>query len=248
MRPLLFAIQFLTTLPIRTSFEVTPRLMARAMAWFSVVGLMLGGVLVVVDAALRMIFPPAVAAALLLVVWVALTGALHLDGFLDCCDGLLGAGSPQKRLQILRDVRVGAFGVVGAICLLGVKVSVLIGLAGHHRAAALLTVPALTRAAMVYAARAYDYARPGPGLGQVFRQGLRWRHVLLAGAVALAAGGSALGVLGLGLAAWVWLMTTLIAWWVQRRIPGLTGDVYGAINELTETGALLGLLAVGRWL
>jgi adenosylcobinamide-GDP ribazoletransferase len=246
MIPFLLALQFLTAIPVRISREITPRLMARSMVWFSVVGLMLGSVLALVDAGLHMLFPPMVGAALLLATWVALTGALHLDGFLDCCDGLLAAKPPEKRLEILRDTQVGAFAVVGAICLLLLKFTALLELGPDHRIAALLVIPALTRAAMVYAARAYPYARAGSGLGQLFREVLTWREVIVAAAVAVAATGLALGVIGLLLAVCVWLMTVVIAWWVQRRIPGLTGDVYGAINELDEVGALLCLLVVER--
>lgn len=246
MTAFLLALQFLTSIPVRISGEITPRLMARAMAWFSVVGLMLGGVLALVDVGLRALFPPVVSAALLLAMWVALTGALHLDGFLDCCDGLLVAKPPEKRLEILRDTRVGAFAVVGAICLLLVKFAALLELATGHRMAALLVIPALTRAAMVYVARAYPYARQGPGLGQLFRDELTWREVLVAAVVAVAAAGLMLGVIGLALVLCVWLMTVISAWWVRRRIPGLTGDVYGAINELTEVGALLCLLIIER--
>ncbi|MBN1178158.1 MAG: adenosylcobinamide-GDP ribazoletransferase, partial [Anaerolineae bacterium] len=135
---------------------------------------------------------------------------------------------------------------VGAVCLLALKFAALLELPADQRTAALLVIPALTRAVMVYAARAYPYARPGAGLGQLFRDGLTWGHVALAAAVALLAAGLALGWAGLGLAAWVWLMALGIAAWVQRRIPGLTGDVYGAINELTEVGALLFILVLDR--
>jgi adenosylcobinamide-GDP ribazoletransferase len=243
----LLALQFLTAIPVRVSGEITPRMMARAMAWFSVVGLVLGGVLAMVDAGLRALFPPLVSTALLLVTWVALTGALHLDGFLDCCDGLLVAKPPEKRLDILRDTHTGAFAIVGAVCLLLLKFAALVELSPGLRTGALLVIPALTRAAMVYAARAYPYARPGPGLGRLFREALTWREVAIAAAVAVAAAGLVLGALGLALTLCVWLMTVAIAWWVRRRIPGLTGDVYGAINELTEVGALLCILVAERF-
>ena len=241
---LLLALQFLTAIPVKVSGEISPRAFGRAMAWFPVVGLMLGGILALVDLGLAALFPPAVSAALLLLLWVMLTGALHLDGLMDSCDGLLVAKAPEKRLEILRDTHMGAFAVVGAICFLLLKFVVLLEFPAGGRTAALLVVPALTRAAMVYAARAYPYARPGPGLGQLFRDELTWREVALAAAVALVAAVAALGLLGLALAAVVWLLTVVIAWLVGRRIPGLTGDVYGAINELTELGALLFLLLI----
>lgn len=243
-RTLLVALQFLTVIPVRVSGEIKAPTMGRAMAWFPVVGLMLGALLALADAAGQALFPPMVNAALLLTIWVALTGALHLDGFLDCCDGLLATGSPERRLEILRDTHVGAFAIVGAVCLLLIKFAVLVELPAPQRTPALLTIPPLTRAAMVYAAWTYPYARPGPGLGQLFRRGLTWRRVLMTGAVAVGAAGLALGRTGLGVALWVWLMTVGIVALVRRRIPGLTGDVYGAINELTEVGALLFVLLV----
>jgi adenosylcobinamide-GDP ribazoletransferase len=246
MRSLLVALQFLTIVPVRVSGEITPRTMGRAMAWFPVVGLMLGACLAAADLAFRAVFPPAVSAALLLGTWAALTGGLHLDGFLDCCDGLLAAKPPEQRLEIMRDPRVGAFAVVGAVCLLLVKFAALLELTPASRPAALLVIPALSRAAMVFSARAYPYARPGPGLGQVFREGLTWRHVAIAGLVAALSAGGSLGLAGLALVVVVWLLTVGIAWLVRRRIPGLTGDVYGAINELAEAGALLFLLILWR--
>jgi adenosylcobinamide-GDP ribazoletransferase len=243
---LLVALQFLTVIPVRVTGEVTPRIMGRAMAWFPTVGLMLGATLAVVDLGLRALLPPAVSAALLLALWVMVTGALHLDGLMDCCDGLLAAREPEKRLEIMRDTHVGAFAVAGAACLLLVKFAVLLEMPAGGRLAALVVVPVLSRAAMVYAARAYPYARPGPGLGRLFRDGLTWRAVVAAALTALVAAVLALGWPGLALVGLVWLMTVVIAWWVQRRIPGLTGDVYGAINELTELGGLLVLLLIER--
>ena len=245
MRSLLLAIQFLTAIPVRVPGEITPEAISRSAAWFSVVGLMIGAILALVDVGLRALLPPTVSTALLLLTWVALTGALHLDGFLDCCDGLLAARPPEVRLEILRDTSVGAFAVAGGICLLLVKFAAVLELPSDQRMAALLVTPALTRALMVFAMRAYPYARQEPGLGQLYRDGLTWREAVIAGLIALAAAALVLGVAGLALALWVLLIAVVVAWLVRRRIPGLTGDVYGAINELTETGALLFLVAIG---
>ena len=246
LRPLLLALQFLTTIPVRLPGQVTPRALARSTAWFSLVGLMLGAVLALVDTGVRTLAPPATSAALVLLIWVALTGALHFDGFLDCCDGLLGAHEPKRRLEIMRDTRVGAFAVAGGVCLLLLKFAALADLPDDRRTEALLVVPALTRAVMVFAMRTYPYARSGPGLGGLYRDELTWHQVAVAGILAVGAAALVMGLAGLALAAWVWLVTVAIAWLVRRRIPGLTGDVYGAINELTEAGALLFVVVVGR--
>ena len=238
----LLAVQFLTTVPVRLRDQKAPDALGPAMAWFSVVGLLIGGVLAGVDYVLRLVLPATVSAALLLIVWVVLTGALHLDGFLDCCDGLLGAKSADRRLEILRDSRVGAFAVVGGVCLLLLKYTVLLELPDAWRTRALVVIPALTRAVMVFAARAYPNARSGSGLGGLFRSGLGWGHVMIAGAVAVVSASVALGWIGVGLAGVVWVLCIAVAWLTQRRIPGLTGDVYGAINEITEVGAMLFLI------
>ncbi len=241
----LVALQFLTAIPVRIEAEITPRTMGRAMTWFPIVGLILGGILAGADLLFRLVFPETVGAALLLATWVAITGALHLDGFMDCCDGLLVAKPPERRLEILRDTHAGSFAVTGAVCLLLVKYAALLALPAGIRVAALVAIPALSRAQMVFAAKAYRYARPGPGLGRLFREGLTWSQTAIAIAISAVAISIALGWTGVAVAAGAWLLTVVIAWLVQRRIPGLTGDVYGAINELVEVAALLALIAIG---
>jgi adenosylcobinamide-GDP ribazoletransferase len=145
----------------------------------------------------------------------------------------------------MTDSRVGAFGVIGVVCLLLVKFSALATLAPGDRLAWLLVVPTLSRWAMVWAAWRYPLARRD-GFAAWFREGLGWPHVLVAGSTALAVALLIGRLAGLGSFAAVWLCTILFAIWVQRRIPGLTGDVYGALNELAEVvGLLFVILVVG---
>lgn len=238
-RLLSIALGFLTTLPVPARGAATCADLARSTALFPLVGLWLGLLLIGADALLARLFPQALQAALTLALWVALTGALHLDGLVDCCDALFAPLPPDRRLEILRDVHVGAFGVVGAVLLLLIKFAALVSLPAGGRTGALLLAPTLARWALPYAMRAYPYARSGPGLGRSFRELLTWREVTVASAVA---GLAALAVAGLtGLLALVaaWLTVRGMAWWVRRRIPGLTGDVYGAIAEAVELVTLL---------
>jgi adenosylcobinamide-GDP ribazoletransferase len=242
----LLAVQFLTIVQVRPPGAVTPARMARATSWFPAVGLLLGGLLALADLGLRAVLPPLVCAGLLLGLWVALTGALHLDGFLDACDALFSPRSPRERLEVLRDVHAGSFAVVGGICLLVVKFSLLVELPAAFRTLALLVVPALSRAAVVYIIRAFSYARPRGGLGSLFRERLTWTHVAVAAATAVVAASIALGWIGLAAAAFVWLLAVTVALWVRTRIPGLTGDIYGAVIELAEAGGLLFVLLIAR--
>lgn len=241
----LIAWQLLTSIPLGRR-GLTVQRPGRSMAWFPLVGLIIGAILAGLDFLLAPVLPDLPATALVLVAWVALTGGLHLDGFVDCCDGLLVAKPAEQRLEIMKDSRVGAFGVIGVVCLLLVKFSALATLAPGDRLGWLLVVPTLSRWTMVWAAWRYPLARRD-GFAAWFRAGLSWPHVLVAGSTALAVALLIGRLAGLGSFAAIWLFTILFAIWVQRRIPGLTGDVYGALNELAEVvGLLFVILVVGR--
>jgi adenosylcobinamide-GDP ribazoletransferase len=238
----LIAWELLTSIPLGRR-GLTVGQPGRSMVWFPLVGLIIGAALAGLNLLLALVLPGLPATALLLAAWVAITGGLHLDGFIDCCDGLLVAKPPQARLEIMKDSRVGAFGVIGAVCLLLVKFSALAALAPEERLRWLLVVPTLSRWAMVWAAWRYPLARRD-GFAAWFREGLGPRHVVLAGLFALAVALILGRLAGLVTFAGVWLFALLFAAWVQRRIPGLTGDVYGALNELAEVVGLLVVLVL----
>lgn len=254
--PFLAALQFLTIVPPVVRRPFTPAELGRAVGFFPLVGLLLGSVLALLAWGLGRLFPPGVTAALALAAWVALTGALHLDGFLDTCDGVLGGRIPEERLRILRDERVGAYAVAGGVLLLLVKYAALAALAGNAGTSGrspwadglwgvgpfdrtpLLLAPVLGRWEMALAVVAFPYARR-EGLGRAMKDRAGWGQTLLAGATAL---GVAVVVAGwAGLAAWG-LATgamLLLARFTLRRLPGLTGDVYGAVCEVVEAFTLL---------
>lgn len=248
------ALQFLSTLPVPGSRDLPEADWGRATAWYPAVGLVLGAILAGLDWVVRWVLPGNVAAAVLLAVWIGLSGALHLDGFVDCCDALLVPVSRERRLEILRDVHAGTFGIVGVVALLLLKYTTLATLADGSRLAALLLVPTLARWGMSGAVLLYPYARPGPGLGQRAKAGASGVHLAVASGTTLLVTGLAWG-LGLGWAAAVLLILVLVtvlasAGWIQSKLGGLTGDAYGAICELGETVCLLALAALaqqGMW-
>jgi len=243
--PILLALKFLTVLPVPTPRDVPPKAMGRAAAYYPLVGALLGLLLVGADLLLGLVLAPVLRAALVLALWVGLTGALHLDGFLDCCDGLFAPCPPERRLEILRDTHAGSFAVVGAVLLLLVKYAALASLQGPWRPAALAGAPVLGRWAMTYALVAYPYARQGPGLGGLVKQGAGRRELAVASACALGATLAAWHWLGLAALPATWAFTAAVARWIMGRIPGLTGDTYGAICELVEAAWLVGLAALG---
>jgi adenosylcobinamide-GDP ribazoletransferase len=239
----LAAVQFLTIAPPLVRRLFTGQELGRAVGYFAVVGVLLGGLLWTLERLFSVCFPSGVTAALVLVAWVLCSGALHLDGFLDTCDGLFGGHTPEDRLRILRDERVGAFAVIGGVLLLLVKYQALCALG--HRSTALLLAPALGRWGMALAVVAFAYAR-AEGLGRAMKDHAGWRQAALVTATAAVAGYGFGGVFGLIALLAGGAFTWLAARFVLRRLPGLTGDLYGAVCELVEVLALLVFLAAER--
>jgi adenosylcobinamide-GDP ribazoletransferase len=236
LTPPLAALQFLTLVPPIVRRPFTPLEMGRAVGYFPLVGALLGGLLALLDRGLGLVFPASISALLLLAASTVATGALHLDGFLDACDGLFGGYTPQKRLEIMRDERVGAFGLCGGVLLLLLKWSALTALT--TRGTALIVALTLSRWAMALAIGRAPYARE-KGLGRAMRDHTGAGQIALATttalAVALLAGRWRGMVALLASALTTWLAVRL----ALRRVPGLTGDLYGAISELVEAIVLL---------
>jgi adenosylcobinamide-GDP ribazoletransferase len=251
------AIQFLTVLPVRrsrannaTQLEEPPD-MAQALPWFPLFGAFLGLALVILDLALSIFFPLGIRAVGLLAFDALITGMLHLDGFVDCCDALLGARSVERRLDILRDSRVGAYGALGGALLLIARFAALSTLVGPPRIMALLVAPMLGRWGMVYAVARYPYARAS-GAGAPFRSRGVSHFVLasvsmlvLLACEALVAGSHWLTIATMVVLAGLLLVAaqfTLFGWlaWAARRLGGgLTGDTYGAACVLVELAVLI---------
>ena len=241
---LLTAFQFLTIIPLRR--ETGAGDMGRSLAFFPFVGLVIGGLLYGLDRLLELAFPLALVNILLIVVLIVVTRALHFDGFIDTCDGLAGGNSPAARLEIMRDSRVGAFGVLGACCLILLMYVSLSVLPDEWRMEALILMPAIARWTMVYAVVFYPYARKSEGLGTSFKEGARWPSALVATAITLAACAGLMRLDGLAVMAAAWLISLLVAFYLSRKLGGLTGDSYGAINEVVEVAVLI-LIPLITW-
>lgn len=250
MKGLRSAIAFLTILPLGPGKAAEDFPAART--WFPLVGLLLGSMLAGTDLLLQSTFtlltsdpapldrqfPALLAGALLIAALALLTRALHLDGFMDACDALLGAFERRRRLEILRDTHVGAFAVVGLTSLLLLKISSLAALPQTSRQSVLLLFPCLSRWGMLLVMELFPYIRR-EGLGTAFF-GNRARRPLIGGfclalAVAIGLGGTT-GALLFALASAV---SWAVGYWAARALGGLTGDIYGAVNETAEASILI---------
>ncbi len=232
------AFQFLTIIP--SPFRRQPSLqeLGGSLIFFPVIGLLLGGFLFGVDLGFSLVLPPELASALILGLWVLIAGTLHLDGFMDTCDGLHGNTS-QRRLEIMADTHVGSLGVVGVIILLLIKYSALLTLPVGLRMEALLMVPSLSRWTMVYAIFVFPYARKDGGFGQAFKQQATWQRLVTATLIVLAVSAGLLGWQGTILVTIAWLTATTLGYFLCSRLGGLTGDTYGAVNEISEVVTLM---------
>ena len=243
MKRLILAITFLTRIPLPVSKDVTSEEIGRSMPFFPLVGLLIGLILIGIDRSLSYLWPPVVINVALFVSLVAITGGLHLDGLMDTCDGIFSGRDRDRVLEIMRDSRVGAFGVLGAICVAAMKIALLNALHGDLRWAGLLLFPMLGRWSMVMAITFFPYARESAGLGTPFTEFATKRYILWATLPVLAVSIPILLWWIIPLLAAVSCATWLIGKWISRKIGGLTGDNYGAICEVTET-LLLMIMAV----
>lgn len=251
MNDLLKAVSLLTIAPVRPRWDDGAPL-GRAMAAYPLVGLGIGGALAVWAWSLGWLMAGNEAlagtrAALIVIAWVALSGGLHLDGWGDACDGLLSAVDRERRLEILRDPRMGSFGVIGIALLLLLKTATV---SAVHGGAPLALVPMLGRWSVVLAAYRWPSARPG-GMGDRFRQGLGRQQVALASLTVAVVAALALlldliAPVALAAALFVTLAgTEILARFAAGRLGGLTGDIYGAIVEGVEASVLLALAWLG---
>ena len=268
--PLRLSVSFLTILPVARGLAPDPRAISNSRAFFPLTGLLLGVLLVLVELGAARIFPVYLTAAVLLAVLVAATRGLHLDGLMDVCDALFGAATKERRLEIMKDPHVGAFGVVGGVTVLVLKYSALLalldpifrggsppesmvflGMVGQQpgKLSALLLFPLLSRWAMVVLLGAFPYAR-AEGLGSPFHQGGARIATLAAALTALAVSVVLGGFGGLGLLLGVTALALALGWVMNRALGGLTGDCYGATNELSEVAVLAAAVALAHrtWL
>jgi adenosylcobinamide-GDP ribazoletransferase len=237
--------------------EASPEELGGSIGYFPVIGLIIGLILAGLYWLLSLFLPPAVVSVLLIVSMVVISGALHLDGFVDTCDGIAGHKTVEDRWRVMHDSRAGAFGIVGVSLLLLVKYVSLNSVPENLLMVTLVLMPVVSRWAMAYTVFAYPYARPA-GLGKTFKQGASWQRFTTATIITLAV---AIGLArltnityfylaGPAIMLAIWVIVVIMAAYLKRKFSGLTGDTYGAINEVAEVCVLIliCLLTYNRWL
>jgi adenosylcobinamide-GDP ribazoletransferase len=239
------ATRFLTTFPLPWPAATQHDGIARALPFFPLVGAMIGMALLGIGSVAGLFWPPLAQAALIVVAWGILTGGLHLDGVSDTFDALMSWRPRERKLEIMKDSRIGAMGALALLAVLLLKVTLLAS-AGEIWWCAVLSTPILGRWAMISAIARFPPAR-ADGLGSSVQGRLPTAHlVVVSSAVALAVAGIA-GVAGLCGFLLAGVGAHILGRWWTHELGGLTGDTYGAICELTEVIALATLTATARF-
>ncbi|MDR6929305.1 adenosylcobinamide-GDP ribazoletransferase [Pseudomonas sp. BE134] len=243
MLPFWIALQFLSSLPIRLPGMPTPQELGRSLLFYPLVGLLFGAILWALNW-LLLGTPLLLHAALLLTVWVLLSGALHLDGLADSADAWLGGfGDRERTLTIMKDPRSGPIAVVTLVLVLLLKFAALLALIEQQHSIFLIIVPLIGRSAMLGLFLTTPYVRAG-GLGQALADHLPrmagWQVLAVSAAGCVLIAGFS-GVLAVAVAAviFLWLRQLML-----RRLGGTTGDTAGAMLELLEIAVLAGLALI----
>lgn len=239
-----FALSFLTILPPPFySEQAHPSSdLPKSFAFFPLVGLVLGAFYLFFAYFGSPYVPHLLLASLIAAETVVLTRALHLDGLADLADGIGGGFTCERRLEIMKDSRIGAFGALALVLALILKIAAFHAILSQARWLPLLIVPSLSRFAMVLTAFRSPYARPAGGLGKPFLEHMSLRHLITATSVCLAISlALAPRFTAFALPTLVFIVA-LIRRLSSRLLGGITGDVLGAVNEICEI-ALLTLAA-----
>jgi len=232
------AVEFLTIFTVSRKHDVTEGDLAKSMVYFPIVGFLIGVILNYSDKALAWTVPPSIANALLLIMFVIITRALHIDGLADTLDGIMGGHDRTSRLEIMKDSRLGTAGALGIMLLLLVKYLCFNNLFDNDKASALLTAPMMGRWTQILMVFRANYGRE-QGMGSAFVGHLRSTGLIATSAVALGLAVFVSGTWAAILIASVVLFTMVCRWYLVRKLGGVTGDVIGAVSELNETLTLM---------
>jgi adenosylcobinamide-GDP ribazoletransferase len=239
VRDFLQALSFLTILPLGQGLSVEGKQLARSMAFFPLVGLVIGLILAAGYFLLSFLLPKAFALWLTIGLLALLTRGLHLDGFADTMDGLASGGPKERILEVMRDSRIGAFGVISLIFLIGGKYLALDQISNVSLPFSLILMAVMGRNSMVLVCFRSPYARPGEGLAKPFTENLGYRETALSLAMAFGIALLAMGMKGILVFLGIGLFSLGCRFFFIKKLGGVTGDVLGGANELSELLSLI---------
>lgn len=231
MKYFLIALQFLTIFPVKIK-EAQNTDFGKSLIFFPIVGLFIGVILALTNFMFNFL-PPPVKAVLILSASIIVSGALHLDGFADTCDGLYGNKTKEEALAIMKDSGIGAMAAIGLILLLIAKFSILTAVVQQNLWKLLIAMPVFSRWMQVFACFFSTYART-EGKAKYFVESAGKKELLTAAFFTLAVLITLLKLKGVFLFIITMIPLLIFIKYVKKRINGMTGDTIGATAEIAE--------------
>ena len=242
------AFSFLTTIPFPLVKDSNEKDQAKSLIYAPVVGLLIGVIMLLAWALLSFLPVKPIAALIVVLVYVMLTGGLHLDGVADTCDGVFSNRPRERMLEIMKDSRIGTNGVIGLVLILllyWISILALPSFFTINSAAALLLMPVAGRTGSIIASGLSKYARKTDGLGKNFVELLSAKDTVLGGLISLVIFSLVFGWRGT-----ILFLITLVSsfagvLYFDRKLGGATGDTLGAICEINQVVFLIGFIIIG---
>lgn len=241
MKKMVYAFRFLTTLPIRWKENENLEDVAKSVSYFPFVGLFIGILNAIIFKFLIQVISAEFASLITIIWWIIITGGLHLDGIADSADGLFGGRTPQKRLDIMKDSRIGTYGVLAVTITLLLKIFLIreLNLINTSQCYNLLIIsPVIGRWNSVFLIFTFKTARKD-GLGNFFKQNITIKNLIFALLFTTITVYLFFGIPGLATLYIVTIISSFISLFVLNKIGGLTGDIYGSLCEMAEIFALI---------
>lgn len=240
-RPIRAALSFLTAVPVGRGAEIGEHDLRRGAVLFPVVGAAVGALVATVAWGWHMLMPPFAAAVLGVASGVAVTAAFHLDGLGDLADGIGASLTGRDPAEVMRDPRLGTFGVAAVALDLLLKASLVSALVVGGFPWAVIAAGALSHVAPIALAWRLPYAGGWTG---GWTEGIGASTTAIASVIALAIAVPSAGLATASMVAAVPAAAVPVAWWSRRRLGGVTGDCFGAAVELAEMLALAAAVAM----
>jgi adenosylcobinamide-GDP ribazoletransferase len=245
---MILAIQFLTRIPININIETKENSFAESVVWFPIAGLLIGAFNALVYWLFSMVLPGILPIVSTVLANVCITGALHVDGLADTCDGIFSARKKERMLEIMKDSRIGTNGALAIIFDVFIRVAILTSIPSGRIGWVVLTAPIASKSLLPFIMKLSVYARAEGGMGGLFLGKQNWSRTLIAFIIGMLITWTTLGFVGLAAFTGAMLAVLLFRSYIYSKIQGMTGDTVGASNEIAEAVFLLTAAIIWRQL
>lgn len=246
MKSLILAIQFLTRIPININIETEEDSFADSVLWFPAVGLIIGAFNALVYFLSAMVLDGMLPIVCAVLANVCITGALHVDGLADTCDGIYSARKKEKMLEIMKDSRIGSNGTIAVVFDILIRIAILLSISSDKVIWLIFAAPIASRALIPLLMKLSVYARAEGGMGGLFLGKQSWSRTLIAFAAGMLLVWFSLNFVGVASFAVAMLIIILYRSYIYSKIQGMTGDTLGAGNEIAEIVFLLAAVIIWR--